>query len=573
MSALPESEYVQSLREGPTAALEHLSSLYRSRAPGLISGTDKVFSYARDLLVYIIASANGSNTTDIIAQAMDAELRRACFESEILLVFADMMADQDFLRHYSVRLIPSVFSLSISRCTLILLRAWLHEIFESRTLMSTESASCFFDKLELACSNFWDKRSQIDNLHDRNMGVIFAELQGIFFTVTAIRSRLSDSNATVVVPPVMVKTAVLFWVHSHTNIIGAEDEHFRRLYTGSCEKTMSLLLTTFHNRRRKAITNRDGSTSPSIDEDALTEILQEIGAGPLLRSILNALKFSRFMGGFPRLRDCLVACGELYFNPGDSSFKEVYLQLPMLQAISTAVLRPNMPALMNASDPVAGKPALEAYRCAWTHMKIIGSACRSGSISPSLITSESTWRMMLESVTVVLDLGMEIYTRQDDSQMVDFLPYLQSFEDTLLEGLSIWIDGLHGSTSGQGGFPKSIIEGLVDDRMEGASMWYGFIRTTRGRFPGGEVNLPAIAKLLDAWIRFGTVLGFDERKERDRLAVRTCSWRACPYSLMPASKPLMVCKGCQENRYCSSTCQRSDWKEGGHRARCRRLKT
>ena len=125
-----------------------------------------------------------------------------------------------------------------------------------------------------------------------------------------------------------------------------------------------------------------------------------------------------------------------------------------------------------------------------------------------------------------------------------------------METMQVWIDGVRDSESGRG-FPKSVVEGLVDSKLEGASMWYGFIETTRNRVSTTNgLTIPSIDKLLKVWIEFWTALCFREDLERDRQTARTCSWRSCMYSVMPASKPLMVCKGCRETRYCSAVCQK-----------------
>ena len=97
-----DQPFIQRLREGPTSALEHLRALYLSREPGLISKGDELATCARDLLVHLKVLAKRSNDPDVIARAMDPELRRACFDSEILLLFADIMADHFFLKHFPV---------------------------------------------------------------------------------------------------------------------------------------------------------------------------------------------------------------------------------------------------------------------------------------------------------------------------------------------------------------------------------------------------------------------------------------------------------------------------------------
>lgn len=161
----------------------------------------------------------------------------------------------------------------------------------------------------------------------------------------------------------MVKTAVLLYVQCHTDISGDPEEHFRRLYIGNCESTMVLLLYMLSTCRRPS---GESLTAPSEYDQALAEILENIGAGSLLRAILTAMKYAKFMDklAFARIRDCLFACSEIYIESGDASLREVYLQLPVLQAIEVLL----MPVSVTDDDLDAEKSVLEAYRNACTHM-------------------------------------------------------------------------------------------------------------------------------------------------------------------------------------------------------------
>ncbi|KZV71720.1 hypothetical protein PENSPDRAFT_751525 [Peniophora sp. CONT] len=85
-------------------------------------------------------------------------------------------------------------------------------------------------------------------------------------------------------------------------------------------------------------------------------------------------------------------------------------------------------------------------------------------------------------------------------------------------------------------------------------------------------------RMIDAWKALGEDLGFEEsiqkaEHERElRKALRFCAWHECEYHTKEPSVALRSrCKGCAEVRYCSRTCQRSDWTYG-HNRRCRRLK-
>ncbi|VDB90150.1 unnamed protein product [Peniophora sp. CBMAI 1063] len=559
----PGFPFMHKIREGPTSALEHIRTLYRT--PTFLDMPKPV-----------------SDDPDTIALAIEPELKRACFESEILLLFADMMNDPAFMRH------SSLFALSVARCTQILFRAWLLDLLDKNenrfppkmTLMSIDSAATFWHKLESACTTFWNDRAFISGLRDRNTGVILAELQGILCTLhtmklqSAIMGRLRSKPD---ISTALVKTAVLFFVLSHINIVGKAEDYFRRIYTGSCEGTLALLSYMFAMRRHHR-TSGDADALSKYDQ-ALAEIMQDVGAGPLLRAILEGMMQARLANGFLRLRDCLSVCSELYHDSGEASFREVYLQMPV-QPTMKAMLKPMMPHSVNGDDPETDRPALQTYEIAWNHMSIIGTALRTGGISPSLIDLGFVWGLMLECVTALMETSIKIHLNEHmdvDSRNEDvatLAPYLQSFETSLHDGMRIWIDGARGSKDSGlgGGFPKTTVDRLVDRRLEGASMWYGFIATTRGRFPSGTITVPSVTRLLDMWMEWGTALGLDEEKERVWQAACTCSWRACINSIVPAPKPLMVCKGCHETRYCSAACQKSDWKQGGHRVKCRRLK-
>ena len=54
------------------------------------------------MMHFLIAASGRTIDPDRIAQAMDQELLRACFDSEILLLFADIIADHFFLKHFPV---------------------------------------------------------------------------------------------------------------------------------------------------------------------------------------------------------------------------------------------------------------------------------------------------------------------------------------------------------------------------------------------------------------------------------------------------------------------------------------
>ncbi|KZV70224.1 hypothetical protein PENSPDRAFT_455091 [Peniophora sp. CONT] len=85
-------------------------------------------------------------------------------------------------------------------------------------------------------------------------------------------------------------------------------------------------------------------------------------------------------------------------------------------------------------------------------------------------------------------------------------------------------------------------------------------------------------QVLDVWTALGTAIGLEEGKakaeyEREmKHAAQFCAWKDCRFHTVKPDTPTRACAGCDEVRYCGKPCQQRDWKEGGHKLRCRRIK-
>ncbi|VDC05325.1 unnamed protein product [Peniophora sp. CBMAI 1063] len=90
-----------------------------------------------------------------------------------------------------------------------------------------------------------------------------------------------------------------------------------------------------------------------------------------------------------------------------------------------------------------------------------------------------------------------------------------------------------------------------------------------------------VREIWQVWLALGAFVGLDERKERARFekleassrraAVAFCGREGCRYHSEKAPGRLRVCKGCGDTAYCSHFCQKTDWKDGGHKVVCKRL--
>lgn len=55
----------------------------------------------------------------------------------------------------------------------------------------------------------------------------------------------------------------------------------------------------------------------------------------------------------------------------------------------------------------------------------------------------------------------------------------------------------------------------------------------------------------------------------EEIAKKTCDGPGCR-KMEETLKEFKACGGCKEKYYCGVECQTKDWKEGGHKARCRK---
>ncbi|KAK7690626.1 hypothetical protein QCA50_005725 [Cerrena zonata] len=96
-----------------------------------------------------------------------------------------------------------------------------------------------------------------------------------------------------------------------------------------------------------------------------------------------------------------------------------------------------------------------------------------------------------------------------------------------------------------------------------------------------DENRDLVLHAKTTWVKLGSQFGLTPEKhdpkedhavsmhEARHIRHRRCQWRDCLCTTHRPEHSMRICKGCWKKRYCSKRCQKSDWREGGHREWCR----
>ncbi|KZV72518.1 hypothetical protein PENSPDRAFT_750822 [Peniophora sp. CONT] len=152
-----------------------------------------------------------------------------------------------------------------------------------------------------------------------------------------------------------------------------------------------------------------------------------------------------------------------------------------------------------------------------------------------------------------------------------------NLQAALTDGLREIMDRIQEDYDSKAGEPPEYMSSL---KHRAKPLWWPSLHRLKIAVPilqryESDPSFP-IAGVLELWTEFGAFLGLDAEKERKRHegeAQWRCWWRCCGNrDVKDITGKLLQCAGCGEARYCSKECQRLDWKTGGHKKMCRRLK-
>ncbi|KZV69181.1 hypothetical protein PENSPDRAFT_686663 [Peniophora sp. CONT] len=166
--------------------------------------------------------------------------------------------------------------------------------------------------------------------------------------------------------------------------------------------------------------------------------------------------------------------------------------------------------------------------------------------------------------------GRDIYTiLQDGLYLLLDAPdnvrsILNEYEPHVKPIFSQWVGYIRKQKKSPSSFPESVIDEFREAAKES---WHSILTQLRDASKGPEKTVINFMRSMSSvWAELGVELGLEEESTE-----QFCSWTQCQWHNNPSAEPLRNCSGCSVTRYCSRECQISDWKQGGHKAECRRL--
>ncbi|KZV64839.1 hypothetical protein PENSPDRAFT_756980 [Peniophora sp. CONT] len=542
--------YERALVDGPTAALERFRTAFQNRAPGPLSKGDEVVELAEVLNVRMYEAFGDT-----------LELRRAITENKIVPFLVDIMAEPHFLQHY--------LGFSSSICGLLMgnLDLWLSAARDQRfgngdraQLNALGFSDVYWKKLDKAWESLWEQRMHLINSNDLRFKLALLEqLELIAFSTRDLEMTLSINPKG---SKRLVQVAFFVWAQLHGNERMSEKD--------------VLQLRSYHHAPAILWDYYSVSAlSSSTIQLSVKQIFEDVGIDRSIRAAENAMKWSFLLTGAQ-----LVACIKmltLLHNTFLSSPLLSNMLRPMAMAFDSQEMRlkfAESQGLGSTADKALSQ-RMEAVSAGCEHIKIVFLALHAGLAQPSMFPAASiqaVWSIFLHAVDLAFKTE-ELRLGHRNARPVSSEASLSKLTAAFAQATDSLAVALN-----EGGLPTAVIDGLRTDataHTEGTSTWYSIVPDVRRSIKAQSPLSSRFTAFLDAWTTLGKALGIDEVEERNRRAsyqARICSWRTCSFHFTPSPKPLFTCKGCHETRYCSKDCQTRDWKQGGHREECRRLK-
>ncbi|VDC02595.1 unnamed protein product [Peniophora sp. CBMAI 1063] len=290
-------------------------------------------------------------------------------------------------------------------------------------------------------------------------------------------------------------------------------------------------------------------------------VLKDIGAEKVLSKLIRSITENEIIAG-DLLGNTLLALDEI------ASWKHP----DMAQAAGRVPITSTLAFALQNRDGSARPYIVDDRQPGMTHthvrfkiwiscahlLEAVASGLASGTTKAEMVSGIDVYNIFAHGLTLALA-----------ALLINEKEAYEAYSGFYTSSLQCWTNHLRQHKRDKHAFPTAVVQSL---RHAAGPAWYGILLELR-RLTDVPVS---IKHLIEDWLAFGVAIGFDEekkRKEHNNMLAHICSWPFCPYHLSPAEEAFKHCKGCGVAHYCSPECQASDWKKGGHKAACRRLKT
>ncbi|KZV64846.1 hypothetical protein PENSPDRAFT_156568 [Peniophora sp. CONT] len=417
--------------------------------------------------------------------------------------------------------------------------------------------------IDIMWMSLWDRRSSLARISTLpKWGPVSIAFDMIAWATMELRKRIHPHTNS---HPVTVRVAYFVWVYVH----GYERLTERDVVSIPAHHFAPTLLYDHCEFLRKT---NNGNSAMSESQTFMEELLKSLDHRTLIRAAHNTLKFSvklvdEYLVAYLRVLAIQMKLIGLHW----------YSTPPFLEAFTRAVARQTTHSNDLRSGPgIRTQYEMKVYGAVLEHIQIMIPGLKSGSIPSASFHGHRFWDIMLGGLLPAYSADSLLRHEQGRCLCAD--------HEALAEGLTTFLGQLVSLTNAfaseihNGRLPRTVIDEVreagMSPRMQVTGIWYDEIRSMRMVLRHNP-TWATYTTALEAWLKLGDAFGIDETSQRDLEAAqraRQCSWRVCAFHMTPSEKPLLVCKGCKEARYCSAACQRSDWKQGGHRTECRRVK-
>ncbi|KZV65130.1 hypothetical protein PENSPDRAFT_690127 [Peniophora sp. CONT] len=587
--------YALEYRDQPEAALQRLRSLWQAQRGSLVPESSQLCfrlgslaTSFRDVAGYI---NQGGQTPDIFPQP-EGDLWKACLSAELPIILLQMIQDKHFAKQPYIW-VEAVLILIAGFSMLWVSRAHPHAHRASPArwpYIPPSLAKQYFQGLRPTWDKLWGMREELLSPANTSQPGRTAVLTAFANSTVVLHSLVYiEYRDSLIELKGVVGVALAAWTHAATSA-----EPYKQLYNGQ----QGLSFQAVHLFRDSLLRMEDTGVSDtrinSIWRSIIDGTVEAIGPSKFMGAVHTALSSWPTMTN-TNLESCLEALGHMVVfysdtdgdNPEDLVLppRKAYWDTPMLDAIAVALKRQTSPD-SDAVEPADLSPRSNANLCAascyllelvmYAHVLRLpmpddlasrfsrqGLSLRVG--NPPIIDGRSAYKI-LSCCLLLLRGSLE---SKDQIELSVITTVIEQFKDTCDE----WADlpDTFMPTPVHAIALRRILHNL---KLAAGKSWYDDLCTLRSHRDRLS-DIPDYQVLVKSWLLLGKALGLEETTERDQRGAQSkhlCSWVQCRFHVEPSPTQMSACAGCGDVKYCSRDCQRQDWKQGGHRTQCRRLR-